>query len=161
MLEHGTDGALGVVVNRPSSVSVAEILPIWRVAVSAPDVVFSGGPVQPDGALGLVALAGGGGDEDAPVGVRRLAGGLGLVDLDVPPEVVVGAVTQMRVFAGYAGWSPGQLEQEIAEGAWFVVPASTRDAFHPHPEGLWREVLRRQPSTLSWVANFPRDPSLN
>jgi putative transcriptional regulator len=123
-------------------------------------VVFSGGPVQPDGALGLVWIAGPGTDE-APVGVRRLGGSLGLVDLDAPPEVIVDAVTQMRVFAGYAGWSPGQLEQEMAEGAWFVVPATSRDAFHPRPEGLWREVLRRQRSSLAFVATFPPDPALN
>jgi putative transcriptional regulator len=163
LLEHGDDGALGVVVNRPSPVSVEEILPVWRTAVSAPDVVFAGGPVQPDGALGLVSLvAGPAADPDeAPLGVRRLDGGLGLVDLDAPPEVVVHVVTQMRVFAGYAGWSPGQLEAEIADGSWFVVTASSRDAFHPRPQGLWREVLRRQPSSLAWVSTFPRDPSLN
>jgi putative transcriptional regulator len=67
----------------------------------------------------------------------------------------------MRVFAGYAGWSSGQLEGEIDEGAWFVVEAAAEDPFSPDPDHLWAAVLRRQPHPLSLVASFPTDPSLN
>jgi putative transcriptional regulator len=157
VLDHDNDGALGVVVNRPTGVAVTDILPMWESLVTDPDVVFQGGPVSLDSALGLVAVPPG----DEPIGVRRLHNGFGLVDLDTPPEVVQGGLLQMRIFAGYAGWSPEQLEREIAEGAWYVVDAETQDPFTPEPDELWRQVLRRQSGPLALVATFPRDPSLN
>jgi putative transcriptional regulator len=157
ILDHDNDGALGVVVNRPTEVSVTDILPMWDPVVTGPDVVFQGGPVSLDSALGLVAVPPG----DEPIGVRRLHNGFGLVDLDTPPEVVQGGVLQMRIFAGYAGWSPDQLEAEIASGAWYVVDAETTDPFTADPTALWRRVLRRQAGPLAMVATFPSDPSLN
>jgi putative transcriptional regulator len=157
VLSHDDDGALGVVVNRPTEVPITSILPAWQPVVSQPDVVFRGGPVSLDSALGLVIIA----NEDIPLGVRRVSGRLGAVDLDAPPEVVSPAVAGMRVFAGYAGWSPEQLEAEIDDGAWFVVDAETTDAFSSAAEDLWRTVLRRQTGPLSWLATFPADPSLN
>jgi putative transcriptional regulator len=157
ILDHDNDGALGVVVNRPTEVAVTDILPMWEPVVSGPDVVFQGGPVSLDSALGLVAVPPG----DEPIGVRRLHNSFGLVDLDTPPEVVLGGVLQMRIFAGYAGWSPDQLESEIADGAWYVVDAETSDPFTPEPKDLWRMVLRRQTGPLAMVATFPPDPSLN
>ncbi len=157
MLSHDDDGALGVVVNRPTDVSVTSILPAWQPVVSEPGVIFQGGPVSLDSALGLVALTNG----DEPLGVRRVTGRLGVVDLDTPPEVVSPGVVGMRVFAGYAGWAPEQLESEIDEGAWYVVDAEATDAFTESAADLWRAVLRRQRGTLAWVADFPRDPSLN
>jgi putative transcriptional regulator len=88
-------------------------------------------------------------------------GRLGLVDLDAPPEVVAAEIGAMRVFAGYAGWAPDQLEQEIKEGAWFVVESAPDDPFHLDPELLWRDVLRRQGGDLALVASFPQDPTMN
>lgn len=157
MLSHDDDGAMGVVVNRPTDVPITSILPAWQPVVSEPDVVFKGGPVGLDSALGLAALA----DSEEPLGVRRVSGRLAVVDLDAPPEVVSPGVVGMRVFAGYAGWSPDQLEAEIDEGAWYVVDAETSDAFSSSAENLWRAVLRRQSGRLSWMADFPPDPSLN
>ena len=84
-----------------------------------------------------------------------------MVDLDTPTELVADAVTELRVFAGYAGWGAEQLEREIEQGAWFVVDTLPDDAFTSDPETLWRRVLRRQPHPLSLVASFPRDPALN
>ena len=101
------------------------------------------------------------GDDDEPLGVRRIIGSLGLVDLDTPPEVVVAELSGLRIFAGYAGWGEGQLEDEIAEGAWYVVDGEARDAFSDDPERLWRTVLRRQGGDLAMVATYPEDPSLN
>ena len=160
LLDHDDDGALGVIISRPTTVPVAEVLPGWSSLVTGPDVLFSGGPVATDSALG-VAVLDGSDEEDAPVGWRPLYPGAGLVDLDAPPELLAGVLTGMRVFAGYAGWGPGQLENEIAEGAWYVVPAETGDLLDPDAEGLWRRVLRRQPGELAFVATCPLDPSQN
>jgi putative transcriptional regulator len=157
ILSHDDDGALGVVVNRPTSVRVTEILPSWQPVVTEPGVVFHGGPVSLDSALGLVAMA----DGTEPLGVRRVSGQVGVVDLDVPPEVVQPGVVAMRVFAGYAGWSPDQLEAEIADGSWYVVDAEPEDAFRDDAEALWQRVLRRQDGPLALMATFPVDPSLN
>jgi len=157
VLSHDEDGALGVVVNRPTGVPVTEILPSWQPVVTEPGVVFQGGPVSLDSALGLVAMA----DGTEPLGVRRVSGQVGVVDLDTPPEVVQPGVVAMRVFAGYAGWSTDQLESEIAEGSWYVVDAEPEDAFRDDAEVLWHAVLRRQAGPLALMATFPADPSLN
>lgn len=157
VLSHDGDGALGVIVNRPTELEVADVLPSWTPVVSDPQVVFQGGPVSIDSALGLVVLT----DADEPLGVRRVHGQLGVVDLDAPAEIVQAAVTGMRVFAGYAGWAPDQLEGEVEEGSWYVVDAEPDDAFRLDADGLWPEVLRRQGGQLALLATFPADPSLN
>jgi putative transcriptional regulator len=158
MLDHGENGSLGVVVNDPLDVDVSAVLPGWQPYVTAPGRLFRGGPVQLDSALGLVAVPG---DDAEPLGVKRILGSIGLVDLDTPPEVVDGAVSGIRIFAGYAGWSAGQLEAEIAEGSWFVVDCEPRDPFTDTPNTLWREVLRRQRGRLALLSTFPDDPSHN
>ncbi|MFL6155741.1 MAG: YqgE/AlgH family protein [Marmoricola sp.] len=158
LLDAGHDGALGVVLNRPSEVEVAEVLAPWAEIVSGPDVLFAGGPVETDSAL---AVADVGDSEEEPVGWRRVFSSTGLVDLDTPVELMVEAVSALRIFAGYAGWSAGQLEGEIAEGAWYVVPAESRDVFRPDPAGLWAEVLRRQGGQLAMLATMPAEPGLN
>jgi putative transcriptional regulator len=158
MLDHTEDGALGIVVNRPLEVDVSAVLPAWQPYTTAPGRLFQGGPVQLDSALGLVAVPG---DGEEPVGVKRIVGSLGLIDLDTPPEIVVGGVAGLRIFAGYAGWSAGQLEEEVDVGGWYVVDAEPRDAFSDDPTGLWHAVLRRQRGELALVSTFPEDPSLN
>jgi putative transcriptional regulator len=158
LLDHGAEGALGVVLNRPMEVEVAAVLPDWQPHVTAPPMLFLGGPVQPDSALGLASVPG---DELEPPGVRRISGSLGLVDLDAAPEDVVGRVSGLRIFAGYAGWAAGQLEAEVVEGSWYVVDGEARDPFVTDPQHLWRDVLRRQRGDLAYVASFPPDPSLN
>jgi putative transcriptional regulator len=164
VLEHDHDGGtLGVVLNRPSEISVTQVLPSWDPLVTGPPVLFQGGPVQTDSALALAAVPSGG----EPLGWRRLHSAapavsrLGTVDLDAPPEILAGEIAQMRIFAGYSGWTSGQLETEIREGAWYVVDAEPGDTFHSAPESLWRSVLRRQPGELAFVATCPDDPTLN
>ncbi|WP_406286255.1 YqgE/AlgH family protein [Embleya sp. NBC_00896] len=157
LLEHDEDGTLGVVINRPSPVDVNDVLVPWSKIVSEPSVVFQGGPVAMDSALAIASVPGGA----EPLGWRRVHGGLGLVDLDVPPELVASDFGSMRVFAGYAGWGPGQLETELKSGAWYVVDSEPGDAFTPHPDRLWRAVLRRQVGELAMVATYPEDPTLN
>lgn len=158
LLDHGDDGGLGVVLNRPLEVEVAAVLPPWQPHVTSPSVLFQGGPVGLDSALGLVGLPG---DSREPPGVRRISGSLALVDLDAEPAAVVPELSGMRVFAGYAGWGSGQLERELEEGSWYVVASESRDPFTDVPERLWRAVLRRQPGDLALVATYPDDPELN
>lgn len=157
ILDHDADGALGVIVNRPTDVPVTAILSNWNDLVGEPAVVFSGGPVATDSALGVAEVANG----VEPLGWRRLYGSIGLIDLDAPPELMVGGLSALRIFAGYAGWAPGQLEAEIEEGGWYVVDAEPADPFTKNPTGLWQRVLRRQQGELALVATFPEDPNLN
>ena len=158
MLHHDSEGAQGVVLNRPMEARVDAVLPMWQEHVTRPGVLFEGGPVGLDSALGIVTVPG---DIEEPMGVKRLFGGLGLVDLDTPPVLVMPEVAGLRIFAGYAGWSPGQLEQEVRLGSWYVVDAEARDAFSDNPGELWVRVLRRQRNHLAYVSTFPSDPEMN
>lgn len=158
LLDVNAEGALGVVLNRPSGLAVSEVLGSWGDVVEEPEVLFHGGPVSTDGAL-AVALATAGG-EDA-LGFRSVADRLGLLDLDTPAELVVGTIERLRIFAGYAGWGAEQLAAEIEEGSWYVVPGEVPDAFRVDPTELKRDVLRRQPGELAWHSTRPVDPDLN
>lgn len=158
LLDVTDEGALGVVLNRPSQILVADVLEAWRDVVSEPEVLFRGGPVGTDGALAVARLRD---VQDPPVGWRPVAGLLGMVDLDTPAELVDGSLATMRVFAGYAGWGAGQLEGEIEEGSWYVVSSEAGDAFRGDTSGLWRDVMRRQPGMLAWHVNRPVDPDMN
>ncbi|MET9874565.1 YqgE/AlgH family protein [Actinacidiphila glaucinigra] len=163
LLDHDEEGSLGVVLNRPTPVGVGDVLEPWAGLAGAPQVVFQGGPVSLDSALGLAVVPGEPRDgEDAePLGWRRVFGAIGLVDLEAPPELLAAELGSLRIFAGYAGWGPGQLEDELVEGAWYVVESEPGDVFSPDPDQLWRSVLRRQRSELAMVATYPDDPSLN
>jgi putative transcriptional regulator len=156
------EGTLGVVLNRPTEVHLDQVLEAWTGLVSGPPVVFRGGPISPNSALALGLVKSG---ED-PLGWRSLDGvplmsRVGLVDLGAPPELLAGGISSLRVFAGYAGWKSGQLRDEIAEGAWFVLPGEPADAFVAEPERLWQAVLRRQGGDLALVATFPDEPVWN
>jgi putative transcriptional regulator len=159
ILDVDENGALGVVLNRPSTVPVAEVLPEWADVAGTPGVLFQGGPVSTDSALAVATLPPG--VEEEPVGFRRLYDDVGIIDLDAPTEVVGPALTGMRVFAGYAGWGEEQLADEIESGSWYVVPSDAADLFGSDPRGLWMRVLRRQPGELAWVSTRPLDPTLN
>lgn len=156
------EGTLGVVLNRPTTIPVGQVLEPWTDLVTGPDVVFKGGPVSPNSALAIAMVPG----SDEPVGWHALEGApavsrLGLVDLDAPPDLLAEAVKGFRVYAGYAGWGPGQLQDEIDEGAWYVLSAEPGDVFIDDPERLWRTVLRRQGGDMAFLATYPDDPSLN
>jgi putative transcriptional regulator len=159
LLDHDDEGSLGVVLNRPTAVEVGSVLPDWASTVDAPEVLFEGGPVSPDAALALALVPQQQGVE--PIGFRRLFEGTGIIDLDTPVEVLAPAVTRMRIFAGYAGWSSGQLADEVEEGSWYVVPSTAHDVFDEDPGRLWHTVLRRQPGELAWVSTRPVDPTHN
>jgi putative transcriptional regulator len=156
MLEHGDDGALGIVLNRPSETTLDDVLPEWRVFASSPAVVFSGGPVSPEAVIALARAA-----SDATEGWVPLIDDLGTVDLGRDPLDLGVPLGDLRVFVGYAGWAPGQLEGELDAHAWFVVNLARDDPFAPSPDRLWRDVLRRQRGETAMFAQFPDDASAN
>lgn len=158
LLDVDENGALGVVLNRPSAVAVSDVLDTWSAAATQPDVLFQGGPVGKDSALAVALLRDA---ADEPLGFKAVHGGLGLVDLDTPVELLADQLAGLRIFAGYAGWGPGQLEAEIAEGSWYVVDGRAADAFLPDTTSLWRDVMRRQPGELAWHSTRPAHPELN
>jgi len=157
VLEHGVEGAVGVVLNRPSQTELGDPLPAWSDVAAPPAVVFTGGPVVPDGALAL----GRAGEGAEPDDWTPLFGRLGLVQLGDVAAGPSAGVEQLRVFAGHAGWTSGQLEAEVGAGGWIVVDFDPDDAFAADPVGLWRGVLARQPGRLAWFANCPPDPRVN
>lgn len=155
---HDENGALGVVLNRPiAGVDIAEHLPDWGGVLAPGAQPFQGGPVEPSAAIALGLLRRG----EAATRWTPVTTRLGLVDLKSSPAELGGELEQLRVFLGYAGWTAGQLEAEVAEEAWFVVDGRDEDAFNDDPETLWREVLRREGGQLALFAHFPPTPGLN
>lgn len=146
------EGALGVVVNRPSEVEMAGALRGWGELAAPPSYVFVGGPVEPGSVIGLARTRADG------EGVDPVLDGAGVLDLARPPEELDADIVRIRVFAGYSGWGAGQVEMEIAAGGWFVVGATPDDAFSDEPGELWSRVLRRQGGVYRTVAP---DPTLN
>ena len=152
--EHNEEGAAGLVLNRPSPTEVSEVVPQLEPLVEDGEQVWVGGPVQPNAVLVLGEFLD---PDDAAV---PLFGSLGFPSLDEPDEVVP-MTTRRRVFAGYAGWGSGQLEDELSREDWIVEPALPDDAFTDAPEELWRDVLRRKGGIYELVARIPEDPSVN
>jgi putative transcriptional regulator len=161
LLEHTpTDGALGVVVNRPTGAPLADVVPAVEDLASEPRVLFEGGPVSRNTAIALGIVAPGVAGTSAQ-GWSPVVPPLATVDLDHDPALLAASLRALRVFAGYAGWSPGQLEGEIAEGSWYVVDALPDDPFVHRPEQLRSAVLRRQGWPLAAAAHSPANPTLN
>ncbi len=152
--EHTDEGAAGLVLNRPSLVEVVAAVPQLEEVVDEDEQVWVGGPVQPEAVLVLGEFLD---PDDAAV---PLFESLGFPSLEEPEEIVP-ATTRRRVFAGYAGWGAGQLEEEIANDDWILEPALADDAFTADPDELWRDVLRRKGGIYELVARMPEDPSLN
>jgi putative transcriptional regulator len=151
---HDDEGAVGVILNRPTEVAVDEAVPALAHLVTPGDLLFEGGPVQPDAAV-VVAEFG----DPAEAGLVAF-GSIGFLPDEAEPEDLDG-VRRARVFAGYAGWGAGQLEQELDEDAWLIVPAEASDVFHEEPERLWEDVLRRLGPAFAMMRTMPADPSLN
>jgi putative transcriptional regulator len=165
VLDHSDTGTLGVVLGRPSQVEIRDVLPGWCDLAVEPGVFHVGGPCETDTALCL-ATAGNRetsetGGEGVP-GLRRVAGNVHLVDLDGDASALASHIEGLRVFAGYAGWSPGQLAAEIAEGAWACVPGRAEDVLSraAGPQ-LWRQVMGRQSGRLAVLSTAPADPAGN
>lgn len=158
VLEHDPDnGSIGVVLNRPGAVALEDVVPSVTDLVTPPPILFDGGPVAPTTAIAL-GLAAPGAEAE---GWMPVVPPLVTVDLDHDPALLAASLRAVRVFVGYAGWSAGQLDGEIAEGAWYVVDSLPGDPFTADPERLWSTVLRRQGWPLSAVAVCPLDPTMN
>ena len=155
MIEDNEQGSAGLVLNRPSPVPVVQALPELAGAVAPPTVLFFGGPVNQDTAIGLAR------NTEPADGWTAVAGDIGTIDVGSCQDGVPPGLTDVRVFAGYAGWGPGQLDGEIEAGAWLVVDAELSDLLSPSPDALWRTVLRRQPGQTAWLANYPADLTTN
>jgi putative transcriptional regulator len=156
VLDHSDTGTLGVVLGRPSAVEIRDVLPGWCDLAVEPGVFHVGGPCETDTALCLATSS-------VPIeGLRRVAGDVHLVDLDSDPAALSGRLSGLRVFAGYAGWSSGQLAAEIAEGAWACVPGRAEDVLSDAAgPDLWRAVMGRQTGRLAVLSTAPADPSVN
>ncbi len=159
LLAADEDGALGVVLNRPSDTLIDEIVPTWADLAASPPVLFVGGPVQPNAAI-CVGKCPAAPDADSD-GYSPLTEDLGTVDLHREPEEIGVGLEGLRVFTGYSGWGPGQLEAEVEAGAWFVLERRSEDVLSAQPEALWERVLRRQGGWLAVLARHPVDASLN
>lgn len=158
IVDAGEDGSTGLVLNKFSLYDIDSALPGWSAVASYPPRLFDGGPVARTGALCLAVPRD---DDEDPPGWRRVAGRVGLLHLDAPLEIVRGAYRWLRVFSGYAGWAPGQLEAELDAGAWYVVDAALPDLFSSDPDAVWRRVLRHQGGDLALLASWTPHPELN
>ncbi len=159
VLEHHEDGAIGLVLNRPSDEALEAPLDRWIDLQTSPSSVFTGGPVDTSAMIGMATTKV---VSDDPVEhITPISGLIASTDLSADPAIVAAHIDSVRVFRGYAGWGAGQLDAEIGHGAWLVLDAELHDVFTDRPEELWHTVLRRQPGRLSWLALAPDDLSLN
>lgn len=151
---HDDEGAVGVVLNRPLDVAVDEAVPPLAALVQPGDLVYRGGPVQPEAAVVVADF-----EDPSKAGVVAL-GTIGFLPEEADPDDV-GPIRRARVFAGYSGWGPGQLESELEEDAWLVTPARPDDVFDDEPEGLWERVVARLGPGYAMMRTMPFDPSSN
>lgn len=156
VLEHGPEGALGLIINRPSELPVAGTIDEWAVHAAIPATIFIGGPVSTSSVIALATA------DPKPTTERwsPITGRIGTVDLEGDPKDVPG-LGAVRLFAGYAGWEAGQLEGELLLESWFVIEARAGDITDSEPATLWSRVLGRQPGALGRLKNYPDDPWVN
>jgi putative transcriptional regulator len=152
MTHHDEDGAMGLVLSRPSPLSVVDTVP-GLADLPGVDCLYVGGPVQTDVIVALVEL------EEPHDDVVPVVGNVGYLPGEAETDEL--EIARARVFAGYSGWGPGQLEAELEEPSWIVVRAEADDVFAPDPDELWRTVLHRKGGKYSLIATMPFDPSLN
>jgi putative transcriptional regulator len=152
--EHGDDGALGVVLNRPAETTVAEAVPPLADLVDDDEPVYVGGPVEQGAVIVLAEF------DDPDDSAATIFDDIGFVSGDADLDLVSTEIRRARVFAGYAGWSAGQLDAELEADGWIVAEATPDDVFGPSDE-LWSDVLRRKGGPYALLATMPPDPSLN
>jgi putative transcriptional regulator len=155
IVEHSDEGALGLVLNRPSETTVGEAVSEMETLLDVDDPLFIGGPVQPSALIVLAEF------EQVDSAALIAFGDIGVLGGGGAPEDDPPAVRRGRAFAGHAGWGPGQLDSELERGDWILEPAQPRDAFTETPLELWPEVLTRKGGSYALVARMPPDPSVN
>ena len=153
--EHTEEGAMGVVLNRPSPASVGEAVPELSELAGEDSLIHVGGPVQGDALIVLAEF------RDRSAAATIVVADVGLVSADVETEDLVAATRRARVFAGYSGWGPGQLEGELEEEAWIVEAPVPGELFAEDADGLWGAVLERKGGRYALLARMPSDPSVN
>jgi putative transcriptional regulator len=142
--DQNDEGALGLILNRRTDRKLSEVLPRWKEAAGVRDPFFVGGPVGTDGMFALIR------SKTPPAGAKRVIGDIHLV-LDregLAPHIAEGP-ERVRLYAGYAGWEPGQLESEIDAGGWHTMAANPRLVFDPDPESLWLRLSRLAETQLA------------
>jgi putative transcriptional regulator len=154
--EHTDEGAMGLVLNRPAESLVSDVVPDLSGLAAEDALVYVGGPVASDSVIVLAEF-----DDPSMAGVL-LDDDLGFVGSsgDDLGDVADG-VRRARVYAGHAGWGPGQLEGELEEESWIVEPPQREEIFSDDPEGLWSAVLRRKGREYALLSTMPPDPSVN
>jgi putative transcriptional regulator len=152
---HSEEGAMGVVLNRPSAVTVGEAVPQLEQAVGELETVYVGGPVQPSSIVFLAEFL-----DPAPAGLLVL-GRIGFPAPEADIDELSESIARRRVFAGYAGWGEGQLDEELDQGDWIALPAQPEDVFTEDPDELWSRVLARKGGAYVLMARMPLDPSVN
>jgi putative transcriptional regulator len=153
--EHSEEGAMGLVLNRPTEAAVVDAVPPLEDLVEPGACVYVGGPVQPTAVVVLAEFG------DAGESAALVVEDVGFVRADVEPGALPISTRRARVFAGYAGWGEGQLEVELEEESWILEPALPDDVFAEETVDLWSDVLRRKGGQYSVVALMPPDPSVN
>lgn len=153
--EHDQDGAMGLVLNRPSPIPADQAIPELGAALSGDERLWVGGPVQTTSVVVLADFAG------ADVEAVRVHEDVGLVLPDADLDEVGASVARARAFLGYAGWGPGQLDGELERDDWIVADFAADDAFTEDPDGLWSRVLGRKGGQYALLATMPPDPSVN
>jgi putative transcriptional regulator len=154
VIEHTDEGALGIVLNRPSETSVGEAVPQLESLVGLGEQLYIGGPVQPSSVIVL-------GEFEDPGDAALLAfDDVGVLGAGAAPDASV-RLRSGRAFVGHAGWGPSQLDDEIERGDWILEPARLQDAFAADPQELWASVLTRKGGNYALVARMPPDPSVN
>jgi putative transcriptional regulator len=152
---HSEEGAMGVVLNRPSPVTVGEAVPQLEQAVAERERVYVGGPVQSTSVVFLAEFL------DPALAGLLVLGRIGFPAPDADVDELAEATARTRVFAGYAGWSEGQLDEELEQGDWIADAALPDDVFTEAPEELWSRVLRRKGGSYALIARMPADPRVN
>ncbi len=152
--EHNSDGALGIVLNRALNVTVEKTLPALSDLVPLGEPLFQGGPVQPASPVLLAEF------KRPELADILVFGSVGFLVGEVSPDVE-SSILRARVFGGYSGWGPGQLEAEMAADSWIIEPAREDDVFTDAPDLLWSRVLERKGSQYRRLSRMPYDPSMN
>ncbi len=154
IVEHSDEGALGLVLNRPSETTVGEAVPQLEELLELDDPVFIGGPVQTSAMMVLAQFEN---PSEAALLAFEDVGVMGTTGTEAPSA----AVRTGRAFVGHAGWGHGQLDAEIERGDWILEPARFEDAFASEPLALWSRVLTRKGGSYALIARMPSDPSMN